>query len=221
MHIHFGLAEVIFQGFQCNFLADPFPEFETVRYRLFTAVDSYFHAVQYMDIDPGLMQGVGDPEDFERRIFDARPDNILWKRDVDAVGDLGGQLVKIQGRDETDDTFRHKQADLDKVQVAREFGIREPVDPARFANQFAALNHLINGMFRDSKFNRPGGTQDTTVFPEYFFICFDHGDIIQGNQCIFNTNTLISFLARQANHVASARADFRDFKNLGSLFTQR
>lgn len=122
-------------------------------------------------------------EGLNGRIVDLWRFDVAWQSNMNLVGDLRGQLVEVQRRNETDHRARHAQADLDQVGVPQRLGLRKSVNSLSLPDKFTRFHHFVQDMLWYTQFDCCGGTQDAVVIGKYFFI-FDknvisHKDIIQ------------------------------------------
>jgi hypothetical protein len=92
-------AQSLNRNVQANLVA----VLEAIGDRFFRRIDLHKNIVNRNQGDPSAKRRLGIPEDPERDAINLRNLRVTGQRDVDSVGNLGGQPVMCQGRDKAND----------------------------------------------------------------------------------------------------------------------
>ena len=95
------------------------------------------HPLDLVFLDPGIERGLGEAHDTQRWVLHARPPGLLGDGQPDFKGRLGGEIVKAQGGQQADHTFRYTFAGLGQRVMLGDAtageDVKSPADPLQFA----------------------------------------------------------------------------------------
>ena len=107
---------------------------EAVRKRLLAAVDANGDVIDRVGFDPVRIGGAAEPEVPHRRIGQPRRLRPSGNGDADFVGNLRGEFVPGEGRDQAEHSVGNLESDGDQVRIAKRRRVCESVQPP--AEQF-------------------------------------------------------------------------------------
>lgn len=119
--------------------ADLIAVLEAVGNRLLGTVDSYRCAVEPMYSEAKGERPFGEPEYSDRRVIEPRRFRSARQRQINLVGDLGGQLVECKPRDKADYNRRNLERDRNQVRVAERRKVGWAVKTAAESSEFAGV----------------------------------------------------------------------------------
>lgn len=123
------LVAVGLEGFQHGVEADSIPVLEAVRQCLLAAVDANGDSVDQVRFDPFRIGCTAEPEMPHGRIGQPWWFCPSGNGDTDFVGDLGGEFMPSERRDQTEHTVGNLESDGDQVRIAKRRSIRQSVQP--------------------------------------------------------------------------------------------
>ena len=114
-----ALLAVCLDRFRHGVEADSIPVFKAVRQRLLAAVDANGDTIDQVRFDPFRIGGAAEPEMPHRRIGQSRRLRPSGYGDADFVGDLGGEFMPSERRDQAEHAVGNLESDGDQVWIAK------------------------------------------------------------------------------------------------------